>query len=80
MPHVLSILKRDEHALGLARSAGVQAYYFMGQMAAMVTETIAWSHRYDLYQEAVAASSVTANIAFEDWCLSSNSEGENAVS
>lgn len=53
----------------------VQAYYFLGRIAAMVVETIECGRRYRLYEENVAEGTERNRTPFQEWW---NAHGEAA--
>lgn len=56
-----------------------QAYYFLGRMASVVSETVAWGHRHQLYEETVPEGTERSKVPFEEWCSASEDKGEEVV-
>lgn len=54
----------------------LQAHYFLGRMAKMVAETVAWGRRHRLYEEAVPEGTERNNTPFEKWWDASGEGGE----
>lgn len=58
----------------------LQAHYFMGRMASMAAESVAWGRRRRLYEEAVPEGVERNSTSFEEWWNASGETGERPCS